>query len=412
MKEEELGQLVEQLLQAEQAIMALVAGKPVAEAAAAAAATVAADANSSLHSDAAVGAAGAWQQQQLELVGRAVALDPLAAAAAAVAALELGGGGSGEVLAVPAGREASQLIPAFRPGGRQADEAASAASAGGCWSECTSDAEDEGATAAGLLGADADARRELRASVDAGALSLLLTPSGGQVQRQQLSALLARVPAATPDGRLGVDAVARCLGLHQPGSVAALLRFVTEASSGGKAQGDAVACSGCAADLAETIRPRGGAGQDVDSASLPTAAPDDAAPPAGTANFSSEEVERGLCTLLHQLVLRQPSTADGSAGATVLAPPAAVAASGAQLSAAVPPQPTSRQYWQAQADGLLSTTMLRSWELLEQQASQQLAMLQGRTEGAEEVRGGGGGGGRVQRSGVPVTARTDCSPVL
>ena len=54
------------------------------------------------------------------------------------------------------------------------------------------------------------------------------------------------------------------------------------------------------------------------------------------------------------------------------------------------PQPTSKQYWQARADAVLAPSVARAWALLERQASQQFAMLQGRTATADEVRAGWG----------------------
>lgn len=350
MKEEELGELLGQLLQAEAVISCFAQGLPLPSAEEAAGATEAAGAAG----DAAGG---------LQLVGRAVALDPLAASAAGAAADGL----PAEVVAVPApaaDSEAGQLIPAYHPGCDRAHSAEQGSTGTSNYPAVSAPSclEDSGS---GGLAPDGIAEEELRASVNTGALSLLLDPASGQLRGDQLQQLLARLAGGAPGSGLTADAVARGLGLQRPGTVAML----EHAFGGGSSSGT---------DLADTIGPRlaeaegfEGQEQQVSSGSSGT--------------FTARQVEVGLARLVQQYKQgHSDSPGARSPGLPASAP------SGPDPTRV---QPTSRQYWQARADAVLPAAMVRAWKLLEAQAGERLAMMQGRTGLAEEVRAGWEGGG-------------------
>ncbi|KAL4435227.1 hypothetical protein ABPG77_001909 [Micractinium sp. CCAP 211/92] len=340
MKEEELGELLEQLLQAEAVISCFAQGLPLPTAEEAAGAAGSA------------GSAGS-EAGGLQLVGRAVVLDPLAASAAVADGLPA------EVVAVPApaaDSEAGQLIPAYHP---SCDRAHSA-------EQGSADTSDDTAVLAlscleisssGGLAPDGLAEEELRASVDTGALSLLLDPASGQLRGDQLQHLLARLSGAAPGSGLTAEAVARSLGLQRPGTVAML-----EHAFGGDGSVNA--------PLADTIRPRlaeveGSEGQELSAKS-------------GSGSiFTARQVEVGLAHLVQQYrQVHSDRPGSQSPGLPASAP------SGPD---SVRVQPTSRQYWQARADAVLPAAMVRAWKLLEAQAGERLAMMQGRTGLAEEV---------------------------
>ncbi|KAL4436661.1 hypothetical protein ABPG75_003800 [Micractinium tetrahymenae] len=338
MKEEELGELLEQLLEAEEFISSFVVGLPPPAAEAAGAA----------------GPAGAAGEAAggLELVGQAVAVDPLAASAAAVAAEGL----PAEVVAVPAseGSGAGQLIAAYHPGrevGNQAGESSSSSSA----SAAGPAPFGRDASGGGGPALDGIAEEELRASADTGALSLLLDPSSLQLQAAQLRQLLAQLPTALAGGGLTAEAVARSLGLQRASTVAALERAFAGSSVGH--------------NLADTIRPRGQAEQGEEG--------QEQQPQGGSSTFTAEQVEQGLCRLLQQ-VLTAPGSRPGASSPASPQP----ATRGPASSAA---QPTSKQYWQGRVDAALPIAVGRAWALLEAQAGKRLAMLQGRTGLADEV---------------------------
>lgn len=342
MKEEELGELLGQLQEAEAFITSFVVGLPLAPAAATAAEAAGAGCDASPNSGGASTGAG------LELVGQGVELDPRAVAAAAAAAGWAPGEMPAEVVALSAAAagQHTQLIAAYRGG----------QGSGGV-------AEQEAPGSA--LALDALAEAELHASADSGALSLLLGGAGGtRLQSGALQQLLARVPAGPGGGsRLTAEAVARCLGLQHSTTVAALERAFAGAGSAGDS-------------LAATIQPRlpaeeggtqGGASHAADgifASSAPT--------------FSATQVEAGLACLLSQLLA---STSGGGSSGSAFAT--------ASPPASPPPQPTGKQYWRSRVEAALPGDVLRAWELLEAQASRQFATLQGRSGAAQEVRGGG-----------------------
>lgn len=111
--------------------------------------------------------------------------------------------------------------------------------------------------------------------------------------------------------------------------------------------------------------------------------------PAYYADRQGEEAGPGSCAA-------QCGASAGGADAGA-GPPASTAVPG-QEGAAAPdspagtgaakpaPPPTSRQFWQERVDAVLPPAVARAWALLERQASQQLAALQGRTASADEVR--------------------------
>ena len=402
MKEEELAELLGELLQAEHLISSFVAGLPLEEAAEAAGAAGGGHPvggssgsgegdgdNSSSSSES--GSRGSRDEQRaeglglglgLELVGRAVAVDPLAAAAAAAAfALGAGGEGPAEVVALSAEEAAQrgQLIAAYRPPRPASKQEAGGSSGGG---ELTGQA----AVAAVAEQLDGVAAEELVASLESGALSLLLTSdssgrgsgsSGGgklHLEGGKLRSLLAQLPGAGGAGdevaegwQVTADAVARSLGLRHASTVAAL-----ELMFAGSSSGVAVDAAAPANALAETIWPgeaeaTGPAGQDAAAAASSSGR-------AAGQTFSLEQVEQGLSRLL-QLLAPQGSE-EGKQ------PPPRQ-----EQHASLPPaaQPTSKQYWQGLADAALPAAVARSWELLERQASKQFATLQGRTANADEV---------------------------
>lgn len=353
MKEGELEELLGNLLEAEHLIASFVAGLPPT------ASSTSASTSSASASGSCTGEVESSAGLGLEVVGTAVAVDPLAAAAAAVA---FGAGEApAEVVSVPAGEagEAGRLIPAYRPSGQDAD--------GGGQSRLTDGPDARPSSAAGM---DALAWEELSASADSGALSLLL--ADGSAQGAKLRQLVAQVPT-TADGRLTAAAAARSLGLRHGATVATLaLLFAGSACL-------ELGTSGAASELAQTIQPREpeAAGGDTSGSSSSNAA--DAHVP--EAAFSQAQVENGLGRLLQLLapggssVAREqpPAKAAGRQRGTAVAPAAAT------------PQPTSKQYWQARADAALPASVARSWQLLERQAGQQFATLQARVGTADEV---------------------------
>ena len=276
-----------------------------------------------------------------------------------------------EVVAVPAaaeGAEGGQLIPAYHPGHQgthpevqgstsMGDTAGGAAPFG---SEISNSRDPA---------LDGIAEKELRASVDAGALSLLLDPSSRQLKSDRVQQLLAQVLDAAVGGGLTAEAVARSLGLQRPGTVTALER----AFGGG---------SGPTANLADTIRPRLAAQAAEQGAE---AEQEEQAGSPSSSTFTAEQVEAGLSRLVQQ-VQQAPSTGSGA-----LPPASPAIASNGPSSKGM--QPTSKQYWQARADAALPAAAVRAWALLEEQAGKRLAMLQGRTGLADEVRAATGEGG-------------------
>lgn len=344
MKEEELDELVGELLEAEAFISSFVVGlsPPAAQQAAAQAAS---------------STAGG-----LELVGQAVAVDPLAASAAAAAAEGL----PIEVVALPASAEGSapdQLIAAYHPGrqeGQQVEQGSSSTAdlAGGPL-PFGSDISGSGG-----LAVDGIAEEELRASVGTGALSLLLDSRSRQLMGSQLQQLLAQVPTLTTASGLTAEAVARSLGLQRPETVAAL-------------KGAFGAGTSASTNLADTIQPRPAA-QEGDECREHQASSD------SSSTFTTRQVEDGLSRLLKQ-VLHEPSSGRGAASPAPPAPAQSGPASAGE-------QPTAKQYWQARADAALPAGLVRAWALLEAQAGKQLAALQGRTGLADEVRAARGEG--------------------
>ena len=105
--------------------------------------------------------------------------------------------------------------------------------------------------------------------------------------------------------------------------------------------------------------------------------------------FSLEQMEAGMARLLQLLASCSGSKAASRADGRADQQPAHVAHVGGPTTkdAASPagPQPTSKQYWQSRAEAVLPPSVARAWALLECQATQQFAMLQGRTATADEV---------------------------
>lgn len=329
MKEEELGELLGQLLEAQALITACVGGQGTA----------------SGSEDARGGSAAG-----LELVGCAVAVDPLAAAAAA-AAVEDGGGA--EVVVVPG--ERGHLIPAYHPSSAAAEEVEGGEADG----SSNAGNSGQGGGAAAAAGISALAWAELGDSVGSGALSLLLADKAGQTgQLRVLRQLVEQVPR-TADGRLTADAVARSLGLQHSATTAAL-GWIFAGSS---------VLEPAAAEMAETVGPRQAGGHEEAAQAV------DAAGEAELA-FRQEQVEQGLARLVTMLA---------PAGTVATAEAGAASPRGAPARPAAAPLPTTRQYWQAQADAVLPPDVARSWALLERQSAQQLVVLQGRTARGSEV---------------------------
>jgi hypothetical protein len=240
------------------------------------------------------------------------------------------------------------------------------------------------------------AAEELRASLDSGALSLLLTGianssgSGGSSSKLQLEcgklrSLLAQLPGAGRAGdeaaegvQVTADAVARSLGLRHASTVAALELLFVGCSSG--LAGDATSPFNA---LAETIRPRedaeaaGTAGEDA------TAASRIGKGRAAEQALSLEQVEQGLARVLQ--LLAPHGSEEGKQQQQQRQQQLGSLPQGAQ--------PTSKQYWQGMADAALPAAVARSWELLERQASKQFATLQSRTSSADEVSVWFGSGG-------------------
>ncbi|PRW34068.1 Dynein regulatory complex 1 isoform C [Chlorella sorokiniana] len=380
MKEEELGELLDQLLQAEHFISTFVAGLPTgsqsAETSDSSSGRGSGSYGGSDHDEVGNGSLG------LELVGRAVTLEPLAAAAAAAA---FGPGREpGEVVALPAGEaagDAGGLIPAFHPGrpdGRQDTQQAPSsirAEQQGERSEADVDAA--------ICGIEPLAWQELSVSADSGALSLLLpgaSTAANAMQATKLRQLLAQVPAGA-DGRLHADAVARSLGLQHQATVAALQRLYAGAGE----RVEQGACPSPSTDLAASIQPRpptakGAAAEGSSS----DGSVDGNAGEQGT--FSLEQVERGMARLLQLLAHSSSSkAAAAAAGGAEQQPANGCVTNRTSASAPAGPQPTSKQYWQARADAVLPPCVACAWALLERQAGHQFATLQGRTATADEV---------------------------
>ncbi len=389
MKEEELGELLDQLMQAEHFISTFVAGLPTS--------SPAVGTSSSGDCSASCGAQGGSCEEAgsglgLELVGRAVTVDPLAAAAAAAA---FGPGQEpGELVVLPAGEAAGSaggLIPAFHPGRQDAQQGVQqggqpgmqpAASSGSVEQQGGERAEADREAAVGDI--EPLAWQELSTSAGSGALSLLLAGSsaGGAGQATKLRQLLAQVPAGA-DGRLSVDAVARSLGLQHQATVAALQHLFAQAGEATE-QG---ACPSPSADLVASIQPRLPAAEDA--AADGTTDSSSGGPAEKAHTFSLEQAERGVSRLLQLLAHSCGSTAASTSGRAEQQPTSRRVHK-STASAPADPQPTSKQYWQARADAVLPPSVARAWALLERQATQQFAVLQGRTATADEVCGQAG----------------------
>lgn len=390
MKEEELGDLLDQLLHAEHFISTFVAGLPAdAQAAGSSGSNSSGGRNSS---DVGLGAQGSSGEGTgsslgLELVGRAVTVDPLAAAAAAAA---FGPGQEpGEVVALPAGEagdEAAGLIPAFHPAGKQDGHQGTQQAPNLAGAEQQEEQREEACRNAAIGGIEPLAWQELSVSADSGALSLLLvgSSSGGAGRAAKLRQLLTQVPAGA-DGRLSTDAVARSLGLQHQATVAALQRLFAGA---GEAVERVHRLSPPSANLAASSQP-----QPTSAESAAAAGDADASSTDGTAGsagaqeaFSLEQVEAGMARLLQLLASSSTSQAATCAGGKEERQPAHVGGPTITAAAApVGPQPTSKHYWQSRAEAVLPPSVARAWALLERQATQQFAMLQGRTATADEV---------------------------
>lgn len=217
----------------------------------------------------------------------------------------------------------------------------------------------------GTVGLDAEAVAELLASIEYGALSQLMTDGPQGLGMQKLKALLRQAPSAAADGQLTAAAVARCLGLQLEVTVDALDAAFRGAAAGAKhihgpAQGSAV--------------------------------PNPLKLETPESPISMQHVELGLQHLVQRLLASQCRGSHSASGPQTARQPAI----------AQPPV-TSKQYWQARADVLLPRAVLRTWELLEQQANSQLVTLQGKTSSASKVGACGLGGHRIRR--LLMTAR-------
>lgn len=390
MKEEELGELLDQLVQAEHFISSFVAGLPTNSQAAGTSSSTGGSTGGSRAAGGGRCSNGPHARAEsssceeeagsglgLELVGRAVTVDPLAAAAAAAA---FGPGQEpGEVVALPAG-DAAGLIPAFHPSGHDGQQGAHVGS--GASGEQEAGQVEAGADAA-IGNIEPLAWQELSTSADSGALSLLLAGpgTGRQVQAAKLRQLLAQVPPGA-DGLLGADAVARSLGLQQQATVAALQQLF----AGAPTAAEQAACASPSAALAASIQPRLPADQGTSAAESAGSGSAGAGSSAGEQEaFSLEQVEHGMARLLCVLA---PGLGRKSSASSMAGKQAADGHGSTGGRPAVPdgPQPTSKQYWQARADAVREPGVARAWALLERQATQQFAMLQGRTATADEVR--------------------------
>jgi hypothetical protein len=332
MKEAELSELLEQLLEAEHLICSYVVGLPADSGAAAGSGPSSAGWKGT---DVSQQEEGSCRQALLEVVGTA-----LATANAA-------GDTAREAAAVGDGAARGQLIPAFYPVAAGGGEGDAAGSEGAC----------------GQLGALAAA--ELSGSLDSGALSLLLEQSGRRLDGQKLGVWLQLVPATGPEGLVSAVAVGRCLGLQHETSVDALQLLF-----GGIAGCGSVAAAVAGAVSAEACLAEGGDACEAGEAGERS--------PAAQQAFSLEQVEQGLARLV--ILLLGPSASDAAE------PRQQQGAAGA--SSRTEMQPSSKQYWQAWADAMLPPAVPHFWGLLEKQANSRLATLQGRTAMADEVGAG------------------------
>lgn len=346
MKEEELSELTEQLMEAEHLIGTYVVSLPQQRNTAG---------TSARTGDGSHVGEDSGRVLELELVGTAVAVHLQDGTAAAAAS------GQGEHLAEAAmladSTPRGQQISAYYPGSPAA--ASIIISRGGA------DELPAPCSAGTEVQLDATSAAELRASADSGALSLLLAESstGKQLQSQKLSSLLAQVSAAALDGLLTAGAVARSLGLQHQNTVAALESMF--AGGGSTAPPPAL--------LTERTQFEG--------------PPADcrAAAPAAVHAFSVEQVEEGMERLMQLLFSGRARSAGAARRLEQLQASVPIGNSAPPQATAVPP--TSKQYWQARADANLPPAVVQSWGLLEQQASAQFATLQGRTANADEVGG-------------------------
>lgn len=209
---------------------------------------------------------------------------------------------------------------------------------------------------------DAGTAAELLASIENGALSLLMTDGTQRLSTQKLRALLSQVPSA--DGQLTAVAVARCLGLQLESTIGALdLVFRGPAAEADDAHGPSND-----SPLAVPVRPQEAAG----NADAPAEDP--------VHTFGKECVELGLQELVQHVVANPSAGGSHPASCPQNAPQDA-----AQQPAITQASPTSKQFWQARADTMLPHTVLRTWKLLEQQATSQFATLQSRTSTADMV---------------------------
>ncbi|KAI3426074.1 hypothetical protein D9Q98_008042 [Chlorella vulgaris] len=329
MKEAELSELLEQLLEAEHLICSYVVGLPADSGAAAGSGPSSAGWKGT---DVSQQEEGSCRQPLLEVVGTALATANAAGDTAREAAV------------VGDGAARGQLIPAFYPVAAGGGEGDAAGSEGAC----------------GQLGALAAA--ELSGSLDSGALSLLLEQSGRRLDGQKLGVWLQLVPATGPEGLVSAVAVGRCLGLQHETSVDALqLLFGSIAGCG------SVAVAVAGAVSAEACLAEGGDACEAGEAGERN--------PAAQQAFSLEQVEQGLARLV--ILLLGPSASDAAE------PRQQQGAAGA--SSRTEMQPSSKQYWQAWADAMLPPAVPHFWGLLEKQANSWLATLQGRTAMADEV---------------------------
>jgi hypothetical protein len=328
MKEEKLSELLEELLEADQIIGSYVVGLPL-----------------SAGNDKATvqpqGSSAAESAPSLTLVGTALATS----ATAVVGSNQLMSVWQAEEMSPGSGRAALQRNQTPSP----ADDAQAA------------DQEKECG-----LHLDAGAIAELLASIDNGALSLLMTDGTQRLSMQKLRALLSQVPSA--DGQLTAVAVARCLGLQLESTIEALdLVFRGPAAEADDAHGPTND-----SPLAVPVRPQEAAG----NADAPAEDP--------VHTFGKECVELGLQELVQHLVAN-PSAGGSHPASCPQNAPQAAAWPAAQQPAITQASPTSKQYWQARADALLPHAVLKTWKLLQQQATSQFATLQSRTSTADMV---------------------------
>lgn len=317
MKEEELDELVEQLAEVDAVIRQHVLGLPPAVAAEGLASSEASEA----------------ADPGLAVVGRRVTASAEEGPPAAGAGVE---SAEPEVLVLSSedAAQRGQLIAAYRPGAEEAGPGGAGTSTAQLAAQPQAQLEagaSAAATAVAALPLPPVARQELRESLEAGVLSLLLD-GGGRVDGAKTLRLLQQLSEAAP-GRWEAACVARGLGMQHGATGQALEELLTASAASG-AEGSAAAAGSRAALV------------------------------------SAELVQQAL-----QRLVAEVQGGEDSADASTAAPRSG--------------EPTASAYWSQRAEGVLPAEVFQTWALLEPQLARQFKLLKARSKAADEVGLGG-----------------------